>query len=161
MAALLNQKHEQFAQKVAGGMSATQAYIECGYSEKGAAGSASQLQNNPKVAKRIGELKEAIAKVATKHSGIDKAWVMQKLVEITKMGMAAEPVTDEEGNPIGEYKQNLAAANKSVELIGKELGMFIDRKEIRTGPLQDVPDEQLDAIIAEASRKAGIVYTKH
>lgn len=161
MPALLNQKHEQFAQKVAKGMAATTAYAECGYSEKTAAAAASRLLTDVKVAARIAELKEKIATVAMSKSGIDKAWVLERLVEVTKMGMAAEPVTDDEGNPIGEYKQNLAAANKSLELIGKELGMFIDRKEIRTGPLQDVPDEQLDAIIAEASRKAGINQTKH
>lgn len=161
MAALRNQKHEQFAQKVARGMAAATAYAECGYSEKTAAAAASRLLTDVNVAKRVAELKEGIATVAMSKSGIDKAWVLAKLVKVVEMGMAAEPVTDEDGAPIGEYKQNLAAANKSLELIGKELGMFVDRKEIRTGPLQDVPDEQLDAIIAEASRKAGITQTKH
>jgi len=161
MAALANQKHEQFAQKVAAGMSAAQAYTECGYSEKTAAQAASRLLTDVKVASRVAELKEGMASVAMAKTGIDKAWVLAKLVKVTEMGMSSEPVTDEDGNPIGEYKQNLAAANKSLELIGKELGMFVDRKEIRTGPLQDVPEEQLDAIIAEASRQAGITYTKH
>lgn len=57
--------------------------------------------------------------------------------------MAAEPVKDAEGNPVGEYKANLQAANKALELIGKEAGMFIDRKEIRTGELDGLGHDEL------------------
>lgn len=77
---------------------------------------------------------------------MDKAWVLSQLVEVVKMGKQAEPVMDSEGNPSGEYKQNLAAANKALELVGKELGMFIDRKEVRTGALDALPTDDLEAM---------------
>lgn len=77
--------------------------------------------------------------------------MLHNLTKIVSMGMAAESVRDEDGNPIGEYKSNLAAANKALELVGKELGMFIDRKEVRTGALDDLPRDQLKILRDELS----------
>ena len=59
------------------------------------------------------------------------------------MGKQADPILDGEGNPTGEYRQNLPAANVALGLIGKELGMFIDRKEIRTGELDGLGGDEL------------------
>src|SRR5450755_3105647 len=56
-----NTKHEHFAQSVATGTSATGAYTAVGYSEAGAAASASRLLNDTNVSARIEELKTSIA----------------------------------------------------------------------------------------------------
>jgi hypothetical protein len=56
-----NTKHERFAQSVATGISATEAYSSVGYSEAGAAASASRLLNNANVSARVEELKTSIA----------------------------------------------------------------------------------------------------
>jgi len=149
-ATLRNAKHEHFAQLVSNGESATRAYVLAGYSEGGAKQSAARLLTNADVCERIAYLRQqkeakhekAVSK-AVESAAIDKAWVLSKLVKVTEMGMQAEPVYDEEGNPAGEYKQNLAAANKALELIGKEMGMFVDRKEVRTGPLDTLPHDDL------------------
>jgi hypothetical protein len=39
------------------------------------------------------------------------------------------PVLDSEGRPTGEYRYGGNVANRALELLGKELGMFIDRSE--------------------------------
>lgn len=152
-APLKNAKHEHFAQLVNNGETHTRAYILAGYNEKGARQNAARLIANDDVRDRIDSLrrkKESSHAQATQtviaDAALDKAWVLGKLVKITDMGMAAEPVMDKEGNPIGEYKQNLAAAKGAVELIGKELGMFIDRKEIRTGYIDGLKPEELTAL---------------
>jgi phage terminase small subunit len=44
MAVLTNSKHEQFAQAVAKGVSATKAYVSAGYSDKGAKQSAARMR---------------------------------------------------------------------------------------------------------------------
>jgi hypothetical protein len=45
----------------------------------------------------------------------------------------------------GEFKYDGAVANRALELIGKELGMFINRREQgRPGEFSDLTDEQLD-----------------
>ena len=61
MPVLAHTKHEQFAQSIAKGISATGAYISAGYSKAGAAASASRLKTNANVAARIKELKTANA----------------------------------------------------------------------------------------------------
>ena len=147
MSVLKNAKHEHFAQLVAGGKTPPVAYVTAGYSEAGAAQSANRLLKNADVTLRIAQLRRAVEEPsrerAIEKAAVDKAWVLQELIEIVKMAKQAEPVRDAEGNPIGEYKQNLAAANKSLELLGKELGMFVDRSEVRTGPLDGLSQDEL------------------
>ena len=153
MPSLKNAKHEHFAQLVSNGESATRAYALAGYSEKGAKQSSSRLLTNADVCARIADLRQqkeqkhsaAVATVVA-EAAIDKAWVLSQLVENVQMAKAAEPVLDHEGNPTGEYKQNLSAANKALELLGKELGMFVDRKEVRTGMLDALPHDDLKAL---------------
>lgn len=144
---LKNKRYEHFAQLVAGGKKPPTAYVLAGYSEAGAAQSANRLMKNADVLLRIEQLRKSIEEPARERAiekaAVDKAWVLCELMENVAMGKQAEPVLDNEGNPTGEYKQNLAAANKALELIGKELGMFVDRKEVRTGPLDDAETETL------------------
>jgi phage terminase small subunit len=57
MPVLHNERHERFAQALASGrLTAGKAYVSVGYSEKGAAVSASSLRRNAQVAARIQEL---------------------------------------------------------------------------------------------------------
>jgi hypothetical protein len=173
---LKNAKHEHFARLVSNGETPARAYALAGYSEKGARQSAHALLTKPDVSDRVSYLRskkeekhEAAVAAVIAEAAVDKAWVLSQLVENVKMGKAAEPVLDNEGAPVGEYKQNLAAANKALELIGKELGMFVDRKEIRTGPLDGLGHEELrqlhDAIGSLASaaepQPASAVGTRH
>lgn len=157
---LKNAKHEHFAQLVSNGESATRAYVVAGYSEKGAHASATRLLRNAEICSRVAQLrafkeaehKQAVSAVIA-DAALDKAWVLKRLARIVDLGMALEPVRDEEGNVTGELKTaNLPAANKALELIGKEAGMFIDRKEIRTGELDGLPHDELkhirDALLA-------------
>lgn len=58
MPVLKNQRHEKFARNVAKGMSATQAYIDAGYSAKGADVSASRLLGKASVRARVSALQE-------------------------------------------------------------------------------------------------------
>lgn len=151
---LANAKHEHFAQLVSNAENPTRAYVLAGYSGKGAKQSAARLMTNADVCDRIAYLRQqkeqehrAAVQGVIAEAAIDKKWVLDRLTKIVDMGMAAEAVLDNEGNPIGEYKANLAGANKALELIGKELGMFVDRKEVRTGPLDNLPPDDAKALI--------------
>ena len=61
MPVLESSKHEQFAQHVAKGVSATKAYVLAGYSEKGAGPSACRMLRNASISARVAELQDAIA----------------------------------------------------------------------------------------------------
>ena len=151
---LKNAKHEHFAQLVSNGESPTRAYVLAGYSKNGAKQSASTLLTKTDVSTRVTDLRkekeklhsESVAKVV-EDAGIDKAWVMAKLVKVVELGMKGETLQDNEGVVVGEGSpENLNAANKALELIGKEFAMFVDRSEVRTGPLDGLEHDDLKAL---------------
>lgn len=101
----------------------------------------------PEVQERIKYLKsEMLAEL-----GLDTFYVLKNLKSVAERCMQAEEVLDREGNPVfiqgpdGEYapqyKFDQAGANKSLELIGKHVGMFNDKVEHtgkNGGPIQTV-----------------------
>jgi phage terminase small subunit len=161
---LNNAKHEHFCQLVSNGESATQAYILAGYSENGAKQGASRLLTNVDVCSRIEYLrrqkeeihKETVAE-AIQQVGISKQWVIEQLVENVMIAKAAEPVLDNEGRPTGEYRTNLPAANKALELIGVELGMFVKKVETGgPGDFEKLSDDEIERRIRDTERALGI-----
>lgn len=57
---LRNPRHEQFAQLVANGENHTQAYLQAGYAENGAAQSAARLMRDGRIQERIEEIRTEI-----------------------------------------------------------------------------------------------------
>lgn len=152
MAVLNNVRHERFAHEIAKGSSSRDAYKAAGYETKSDAAAdacASRLLSSAAIKARVQELQEGISARAIEKTAISKAWVIAKLVENVERAMTAEPVRDAEGNPTGEYKYNGNVANRALELIGKEQGMFVDRKEVgKPGDFADLSDAELDELIA-------------
>lgn len=107
----LTARQARFCAEYAVDLNATQAATRAGYSAKSAHVQGHQLLRNPKVAARITELTAARAK-ATELSA---EWVLERLKD-----------TYDRAKRIDQ----LAAANASLGLIGKHLGMFVDRAEI-------------------------------
>lgn len=148
MPILKNAKWERFAQGLAAGKSQEQAYVDAGYSPRGASGAATKLcKSNASISERRDEIlqgmqakAEAIVAKAIEKSGIDQAWVLNNLQEVAERCMQSRPVLDRRGKPIfvetpsGEvlpaYVFNAMGANKALELIGKELQMFVERVEV-------------------------------
>jgi hypothetical protein len=120
MPILENQRHERFAQGLAKGLCADKAYVEAGF--RANRGNAIRLKANERVVKRVEELQGR----AVEGVQISKQWVMEQLVDnVVKAKEAKE----------------FAPANKALELLGKEVGMFKDRVEHTGkggGPIQTV-----------------------
>lgn len=56
----------------------------------------------------------------------------------------------------GEFRYDGAVANRALELLGKELGMFIERQERGApGDFSRLTDEQLDVQLRNAFRALG------
>ena len=122
MAILSNPKHELFAQELAKGTSCGEAYVAAGY--RANRGNAATLKAQQIISKRVVELQEHSVLLCTRATekaaealSIDKEWIMRSLQEDRLMA-----------------RQNgqLAPAIRALELLGKELGMFIERSENRT-----------------------------
>lgn len=125
----LNPRQRAFADFVLRGEPAYKAYTLAGYTAKNSAtarASSSQLLATPNVAAYLAEKRDKISEKLE----MDATWVLRRLRENLERALQAEPVRDADGNPTGDYTYQGAVANKSLELIGKQLGMFVERKDI-------------------------------
>jgi hypothetical protein len=66
-----------------------------------------------------------------------------------------------ERKPTGEYRYDGNVANRALELLGKQQGMFIDRHEVgQPNEFADWTDEELEAFIKSGTKRLGIVSGK-
>lgn len=130
----LTKKQESFCLNYVDTLNASDAYRKAGYSkgqtDKTVNENSCRLLKNSKVKARVDELREEITKPIIEKFKLTKEWVVEQLVDNVSISKALEPVKDSDGNNIGEYRTNIPAANKALELLGKEIGMFVERKEI-------------------------------
>lgn len=132
-----NDKHELFCQEYLIDLNQTQAAIRAGYSPKTAQEQSSRLLSNVIIRARIGELMDA----RSKRLLVDGDFVIKGLLEVYHRCIQAVPVmtfdynekgmvqaVDENGDGVFEFDST--GANKALELIGRHLKMFTDKKEI-------------------------------
>jgi phage terminase small subunit len=160
---LRNPRYERFAYGLAEGKPAYQAYIDAGFAKAGAAQSASRLLKSQRagIRERVAEIlqeREQIdaegTKLAIERTAIDKEWVIERLRENVERAMQAQPVLDRAGNPTGSYVYNGAAANRALELLGKELGMFIERRENKiVNEFDSMTTEEVEAWLDEQAER--------
>jgi len=114
---------------------------------------ASRLLKNPKVAPRLDAVREKVAERAI----VSKEWVISRLVENVNRSMQAEAVKDSEGSSTGEYRYEGSVANRALELIGKELKMFVDRKEVgQPGEFDNLTTDELRERIRRETEALGL-----
>lgn len=161
MPILNNIRHEMFAQGLAAGKTLEAAHKAAGF--KPDRGNASRLQRRDIIVQRVAEIRGAKEAIVAKAEAklVDnlvatRQWVIEQLTENCRRAMQAEPIRDSAGNPTGQYRYNGAVANRALELLGKELGMFIDRKEIReVDEFENMDTDTLRATVAEMLRGRG------
>jgi phage terminase small subunit len=112
MPALKNPRHERFAIEISKGLSQFEAYTRAGY--KADRGHSSRLAANGNVQARIAELQARTVEKIVEETAMDRAWVLEEL----------------RANYERHKETNGAVANRALELIGKELGLFVERSEI-------------------------------
>ena len=162
MPVLSNPKHERFAQELASGRTAEDAHGIAGY--KASRSGASQLKHQVNISNRVSEIlaeREVIHGQATadaiKATALTKEWVIEMLTQNVAKAMQATAVLNDDGEPVGEYSYQGSVANRSLELLGKELGMFIDRKEVgRPGEFESMNADQLREYINREATELGL-----
>lgn len=164
MAILKNAKRERFATRLADGLSQEQAYIAAGYSANGARGAASTLlKQNSYILKRRDEIlyeREKMQAVTTAQAmeslKLSKEDVMSELWDNAMKAKAAVPVLDKKGNPTGFFVANWTASNQALIALGKEIGMFGDKKDVPPTELEHKTIEELEQIVIDKARKLNI-----
>ena len=155
---------------------ATQAAIRAGYSEKAARSAGRRNLRHPEVVALIescvGERGEAAsseirpsevaptfeaARAQAPHPELTEDWVLDTLRQIVERCMREVPVRDRAGNETGEWTFKAREALSALGLLGKHLGMFTGRLDVRV--LRDQAeavaaeyDLDADEVLAEAKR---------
>lgn len=133
----LTEKQKRFCEEFIKDLNGTQALIRAGYSENGAAVEASKLLTNPNIRSYIQEMQS----IRSERTLVDAGFVIESLVEVANRCMQAKQcmVWDYEAKamvPTGEWEFDSQGANKSLELLGKHLGIFEkDNAQKKDAPL--------------------------
>lgn len=136
-----NQRRERFARELAAGKTAKDAYVAAGYSANDS--NAAQLSKHPEIQQRLTEINS----MATEHAVISKAWILNSLQEVAQRCMGD--------------KWNAMGANKALELLGKEAGMFIERQEVgQPGTFAEMTDDQKRERAMALSKELGLAKLK-
>jgi hypothetical protein len=109
---------------------------------------------NPAIVARITMLQDEACERVIEKIKLDKEWVVNELLRQYEANGKVVKAIDKMGNET-HAPQKANEAIKCLELIGKELGMFVERKEIRVGALDGLSDEELARIAAELSAAIG------
>ena len=109
----LSNKQARFCEEYLIDLNATQAAIRAGYSVNSAGAIGNENLQKPEIAERIQEL-QAYRSDAT---GISSDYVLKSLYAVAERCM-------------GDEKFEAAGANKSLELLGKHLGLFTEKLQV-------------------------------
>src|SRR6476659_11055812 len=137
MPALRNQRRELFAQGLARGMSAAQAYREAGYVDNRR--NASALKANQDIIAKVLELQAE----RQDRFVLTRQCLLDALLENLEKALGRRPVKiGEEGKEVYVYRGDVA--NTAIKMAGSELNLFTEKKAIahRTN-LDDLSDLEL------------------
>jgi hypothetical protein len=147
MPLLENAKHERFAQVLATGKNAVDAYEFAGYRRN--RGHASTLRKNSKLLKRVDEILESRGQIQGRGAlaAIERA-------RLTKAIVIDMLIADRE---LARKNGQSSAAIRATELLGKELGMFVDRSDNRhrvERRFSELPEAEQEAVAADLLARA-------
>ena len=134
----LNPKQTRFVEEYLIDLNATQAAIRAGYSAKTAEQQGAVLLRNPPIRTAVDH---ALA-LRSQKSGLTAEWVIDQLRENVSLAKEA-----------GQY----AAATKALELLGKHLGILVDRTDVTVRHVDQLEAADIERELAEldAAERAG------
>lgn len=141
----LTGKQELFVQRIVAGDNITQAAIASGVSPGSAGTLGSRWLKKSTVVNRIEQLRELVTERAIERTVVDRAWILNRLIENVNRAMRAEAVTDRDGQKTGEYVYQGSVANRALELLGKEHGMFVET--VRVKDLSALTEAELEQLV--------------
>jgi hypothetical protein len=130
-AELPNEKWEAFCRAYVKGMGLTDAAVAAGFSASGGPAHCSRLLRRPDVQARISCLREMHG-LTDKPAKVDKQWILNTLVRNIEAGLNAN---------------DRAAVNRGLELLGREHGLFTERRIVAQDPLDGMTVEELRALL--------------
>lgn len=118
--------------------------------------------HNPKIAKRVQELSDIASKNAIIATGLDREWVIKRLMQVVDRSLQNEPVMAKVGKewvPTGEYKFDAAGANGALKMLGDTMGLFRQAEKKPEDDYATLSDDELARITAELASQLGLLET--
>ena len=137
---------------------ASKAAVAAGYSKRRAHQTGRDLMRLPDIAEEIRRREDKLMSSLRRRPRFRVHGCLNGLVENYERAMQIRPVKDENGKVIGgEFRYNGNVANKALELIGRALGVFVDRKEVgQPGEFDHLNDDELEREIAREAELLGL-----
>lgn len=140
LASELNPKHLKFANGLLQGKTQAQAYIDAGYSIKGANGHASRLVAYGSIKEYLKLAKQDALTVAQEALVFDEYQWLANQKRLLSMSLGDEKIKKHSfvmGESVMDEvnETNLPAANKAQDLIARRMGWLTDNKKVQTEPV--------------------------
>lgn len=84
---------------------------------------------------------------------VDRDWIVRCLVENIERSLGLKPLRDRAGRTVGSYSHQGSVANKALELLGRQLGLFSERRDGKENGFDDLSDEELDELDRDLGRR--------
>lgn len=134
MPILTNPRYERFAQELAAGKTADEAYVSAGFKKN--RGNASRLKADESILKRIEELRERAQVAASSSLNITLQWLEEKAEEARQLAM-------QQGQP--------SAAVAAIKELGVLSGLRVEKRENTNRNANDLTDDELADIARRGS----------
>jgi phage terminase small subunit len=115
---------------------------------------------NPSVRNRLNELTKIATQNAILSTGLNREWVIQRLMTVADRCMQAEPVLNKQGEPTGEYTFDASGANQALRMLGDTLGLFKPAEKKPEDDYASLSDEEIARIAAELAHQTGLLEFK-
>lgn len=114
-------------------------------------------RKNQLVRDRITELSAMATNNAILKTGLDREWVISRLMTVAERCMKAEPVLDRKGEPTGEYQFDSAGANQALRMLGDTMGLFKPAEKKPEDEYANLSDDDITRIVAELAAQTGLI----
>jgi hypothetical protein len=84
---------------------------------------------------------------------VDREWIVECLVENIERSLGLKPLRDRSGRTVGSYSHQGSVANKALELLGRQLGLFGEKREGKSGVFDDLSDAELGELERDLGRR--------
>jgi phage terminase small subunit len=146
-------EQETYARSRAMGMSMKEAAVAIGLHENTGR---NWEKSEPKICDRIQTLTRIATENAIIKTGLNREWVITRLMTVVDRCMEAEPVLDKEGNPTGTYEFDASGANQALKMLGDTMGLF-KPAEKKEDDYAHLTDADLARIAHELATQTGLL----
>lgn len=151
----LTSQQEAFCRARATGMTIAEAIAACGNAVKPQTAYGWE-RHSQQIRDRIKELSAMATENAILKTGLNREWVISRLMSVAERCMQAEPVLDKEGNNTGTYKFDSAGANTALKMLGDTMGLFKPAEKKPEDEYANLSDEDLARIVHELAAQTGL-----